>query len=68
MLVLSRRKDERIRIGRDVVLTVVEINGFTGQVKLGFDAPESVEIWRDEIRNPRPSRGVGVGTAGPPAG
>jgi len=47
MLVLSRRCDTAIHIGRDIKLTVLSIRN--RQVKLGFEAPSSVRIWRDEL-------------------
>ena len=37
MLVLSRKKGEAIRIGDDVVITILESD--TGRVKVGIDAP-----------------------------
>lgn len=49
MLVLTRKKGQRIRIGSSVELTVLEIRG--GNVKLGFEAPANVSIHRDEIRS-----------------
>lgn len=48
MLVLSRRKDESLCIGSDVVVRVVEIRG--GRVKLAIEAPPQVPIHRGEIR------------------
>jgi len=47
MLVLSRRCDTAIQIGRDITVTVLSIR--SRQVKLGIDAPSSVRIWRDEL-------------------
>ncbi len=47
MLVLARREDERIRIGENVILRVVEIRG--NVVRLGFDAPPDVAIHREEV-------------------
>ena len=47
MLVLSRRDGERILIGDDVVVTVVEIHG--DKVKIGIDAPSNVAVDREEI-------------------
>lgn len=47
MLVLSRRRDESIIIGDDVVVTVIDIKG--EQVKLGVSAPRSVSIHRREV-------------------
>ena len=42
-----RHKDERIRIGENVILTVVEIRG--DKVRLGFEAPRDLPIDREEI-------------------
>jgi len=47
MLVLSRKRDESIIIGDDVVITVVDIKG--EQVKIGVTAPKSVSIHRKEV-------------------
>ena len=47
MLVLSRRRDESIIIGDDVIITVVDIKG--EQVKIGVTAPKSVSIHRKEV-------------------
>lgn len=47
MLVLSRRVGERLMIGDDVVVTVLEVR--SDGVRLGIDAPRSVVINRAEI-------------------
>lgn len=47
MLVLSRKKQERIKIGDNVWITVCSING--DRVSLGFDAPLSVPVLREEV-------------------
>jgi carbon storage regulator len=47
MLVLTRRPGESIVVGDDIVVTVIEIKG--GQVRIGIDAPRSVEVYREEI-------------------
>jgi carbon storage regulator len=47
MLILTRKLGERINIGDDIVITLVEIKG--AQVKLGVDAPKSIAIHRHEI-------------------
>ena len=48
MLVLSRKKDERIRIGDDITLTVVDVRG--DKVRLGIEAPRDMSVDREEIR------------------
>ncbi|GAB4141295.1 carbon storage regulator CsrA [Thermopirellula anaerolimosa] len=47
MLVLSRKTNEQIIIGDDIVVTVVSIRG--GSVRLGIDAPATLSIHRGEI-------------------
>ena len=47
MLILTRKLGERINIGDDIIITLLEIKG--AQVKLGIDAPKSVGIHRHEI-------------------
>jgi carbon storage regulator len=48
MLVLSRKRAERIFIGDDIVLTVVGISRM-GTVRLGIDAPRDVKVQREEV-------------------
>jgi carbon storage regulator len=47
MLVLSRKRGERIRIGDSVEVTVLAISG--SRVKLGFSGPPEIWIHRDEV-------------------
>ena len=47
MLVLTRKVGERIRIGDDVVITVVRING--ASVRLGVQAPAEMVVVRQEL-------------------
>ena len=47
MLILTRSQNESIIINDDIKITV--ISDRHGQVKLGIEAPEDVEIWREEI-------------------
>ena len=47
MLVLSRKQGESIIIGGDIVVTIVEVRG--GQVRVGIDAPRSIDVHREEI-------------------
>lgn len=47
MLVLSRKIGEKINIGNDIVLTVIDID--RTKVRLGIEAPKSVSVHRHEI-------------------
>lgn len=49
MLILSRKTDEKIKIGEDITLTIIEIRG--DQVKIGVEAPKSVKVFRQEVFN-----------------
>lgn len=56
MLVLTRKPEERIRIGEDIVVTIVRTQG--RQVRLGIEAPAEIAIERlgpvDEAEEPLP--------------
>lgn len=47
MLILTRKLGERLAIGDDICNTLLEIKG--SQVKLGIEAPRSVEVHRQEV-------------------
>ena len=47
MLVLSRKKDEKIVIGDSITLMVIEIRG--DKVRLGIEAPRDVAVHREEV-------------------
>jgi carbon storage regulator len=47
VLVLTRRANESIVIGKDVVVTVLEVRG--DQVRIGIDAPRDLEVHRQEV-------------------
>jgi carbon storage regulator len=47
VLVLSRKIGETIVVGKDIEVTILEIQG--GEVRLGFNAPREVIILRKEI-------------------
>jgi carbon storage regulator len=50
MLVLSRKKDERLVLGdgiNTITVNVVEIRG--NSVRLGIEAPNSIKILREEL-------------------
>lgn len=48
MLILDRRREERVHIGPDITITVVRIG--TNQVSLGIDAPKHVQVLRDDAK------------------
>ena len=47
MLILSRKIDEKIRIGDDIVITLIDVHG--DQVKIGVEAPKKVKVFRQEV-------------------
>ena len=47
MLVLSRRRDESIMIGKEITITIVDVRG--DKVRLGIDAPPSISVHREEV-------------------
>jgi carbon storage regulator len=47
VLVLTRRPGERVQIGENIVLEILEIHH--GQVRLGLQAPEHIRIYREEV-------------------
>ena len=49
MLILSRKTDEKIKIGEDITLTIIEIRG--DQVQIGVEAPKNVKVFRQEVFN-----------------
>jgi len=63
MLVLSRKRGEKIRIGTDIIITVTEIRG-DDKVRIGIEAPDHVPVHRQEVfdaiereRNKKPPEG-----------
>lgn len=47
MLVLTRKVGEQIRIGEDILVTVLDMT--KGNVRLGIEAPRQVSIHRHEV-------------------
>ena len=47
MLILTRKEGEQIRIGEDILVTVLDIS--RSGVKLGIKAPKDVSIYRHEV-------------------
>ena len=53
MLVLQRRRGEKVYIGvGDVVIEVEVVERGTGSLKLGFTAPADVKVLRGELVGP----------------
>ena len=48
MLVLSRKESEKIRLGDDIIITVVRVAG--DKVRLGIEAPSHVPVLRRELK------------------
>jgi carbon storage regulator len=49
MLIITRRPGEKIMLGDDIVVHVMEIVG--NSVRVGIQAPRSVPVYREEIWN-----------------
>jgi len=47
VLVLTRRENQSIMIGTDIVVTVLEVRG--DQVRIGINAPRHVDVHREEV-------------------
>jgi len=47
MLVLTRKVGEKINIGGDIIVNVLEIN--KGSVRLGVEAPRNISILRHQV-------------------
>jgi carbon storage regulator len=49
MLIITRRPGEKVMVGEDIVVHVMEIVG--NSVRVGIEAPRSVPVYREEIWN-----------------
>jgi len=47
MLILSRKVNEKVVIGDDITVSIIEIRG--DQVRIGIDAPKIVKVFRQEV-------------------
>lgn len=57
MLVLSRKLGEKIHIGADICITVMDID--RGKIRLGIEAPKEVPIFRKELLSKQEVTGNG---------
>ena len=51
MLVINRKLDEKVNIGNNIVVTILSIQG--NRVKLGFECPRDIDVYRPETREKR---------------
>lgn len=47
MLILTRRVGEKLRIGDNIEIEILSVNG--RQIRLGINAPKQVSVHREEI-------------------
>jgi carbon storage regulator len=47
MLILTRKAGESIQIGDDIEVKLISVKG--NQARIGVEAPDDVDIWREEI-------------------
>ncbi len=47
MLIITRRAGEKVMLGDDIVVEVMEVVGNT--VRIGISAPRSLPVYREEI-------------------
>jgi carbon storage regulator len=55
MLILTRKKNETIHIGDDILITIVRVSG--NNVRIGVSAPRETPVLRTELqREPSPTQ------------
>lgn len=47
MLILSRREKQRIKLGNDIIVTIIRVSG--DKVRVGIEAPSDLVVLRDEL-------------------
>ena len=47
MLVLTRKPGEKIHVGPEIVVTVLEVVG--NKIRIGIDAPDDIRVLRAEL-------------------
>ena len=63
MLILTRRTGETVRIGDNIKISVLNVR--KNQVRIGFDVPSDLPVFREEIWEKRRSAGTDVGQSTP---
>ena len=59
MLVLSRKMDQKIQIGRNITITILRVK--KNSVKIGIEAPDDLPIARGELLDTAPNEPTGQG-------
>ena len=52
MLVLTRKPMDSIKVGEDIIITVLAVDG--NQVRIGIQAPDDVRVLRTELLDNKP--------------
>ena len=63
MLIITRRPGEKVMLGDDVVVEVIEVSG--SSVRIGIAAPRSVPVYREEIYTAIKSENTAAAAADP---
>jgi carbon storage regulator len=63
MLVLTRRVGEAVRVGEDILVTIVSLKG--KEIRIGISAPKDLAVHREEIYERIRQSGAGTATAAP---
>jgi carbon storage regulator len=53
MFIITRRPRQHLKIGPDITIAVLEVNG--AQCRIGIEAPRNVEILRGELAKRKPA-------------
>jgi carbon storage regulator len=63
VLIITRKPGERVMLGDDIVVEVIEVSG--SSVRLGIAAPRSLPIYREEIWEAVKEENAAAATARP---
>ncbi len=63
MLIITRRPGEKLMIGDDVVIEVMEVSG--SSVRIGIAAPRSIPVYREEIYSAVKAENTAAASADP---
>ncbi len=63
MLILTRKSGEGIRIGDEIKVVILDIKG--NQVRIGIEAPQNIQVHRDEVYERIRSENITAASATP---